>query len=153
MLLSSLESKSLSLIRQKEEDLTQATNKTIELEDHLRKAEMESEAWQRLAKENEAMIANLSNTLEQVRERMVLVSNKGEDTESCCGPCERRNSKEEEMESLRQRMACKGCNSRSSCLVFLPCRHLCCCYFCEALLDFCPVCKSAKEGCMEVFLA
>ncbi|KAI4316963.1 hypothetical protein L6164_024884 [Bauhinia variegata] len=152
-LFSYLEPKSMRLIRQKDEDLAQATRKTIELEDHLKNAEIESEAWQRLAKENEAMVEKLSNTLEQVRERMVMVSNRGEDTESCYVPCERGDEKEEEMESQRKRMACKSCNSRSSCLVFLPCRHLCCCYFCEALLDVCPVCKSAKEDSIEVFLS
>ncbi|KAI9113161.1 hypothetical protein K1719_015686 [Acacia pycnantha] len=153
--LSALESKSQSLIRQKEEDLTQAKKKTTELEECLRKAEMESKAWQRVANEKEAMVVSLRNTLEQVRERGVWDSNRAEDTESCSGPCEKseyREEEEEKVEKQRKRMACKGCSSRSSCVLFLPCRHLCSCYFCEALLDFCPVCNSAKEGCMEVLL-
>ena len=153
-LINSLELKSLNLIRQKEEDLAKAKKKSKELEECLKKAEMESQAWQRVAKENEAKVVSLTNTLEQVRERMALVSNQAEDTESCCGPCERREEQELEiMQTKGNIMACKSCNSRRSCVLFLPCRHLCCCYFCEALLDYCPVCKSAKEGCMEVFLA
>ncbi|XP_054792680.1 probable BOI-related E3 ubiquitin-protein ligase 2 [Prosopis cineraria] len=155
ILLSALESKSLSLMRQKEDDLMQAKKKTRELEDCLRKAEMESEAWQRLAKEKEAMVVSLTTTLEQVRERGVWDGNRAEDTGSCCGPSEERQYREEEekVERRRKRMACKSCNSRSSCVLFLPCRHICSCYFCEALLDFCPVCNSAKEGCVEVLLA
>ncbi|XP_028765446.1 uncharacterized protein LOC114723418 [Neltuma alba] len=124
-LLSALESKSLSLVRQKENDLTQAKRKSTELEDCLRKAEMESEAWQRVAKQKEAMIVSLTNTLEQVRERKVWDGNRAEDTESCCGPCEESQNKEEDEkeEKQRKRMACKS------------------------------LCNSAKEGCMEVLLA
>lgn len=146
------------MIKQKEEDLAQARKRSLELEDCLKKAEMESEAWQRIAKEKEAMVLSLTNTLEQVRERGLWDnSNKAEDTESCCGPCdEERREKEEEDEDDEEGKrirVCKSCKSRSSCVLFLPCRHLCSCYFCEALLEFCPVCKTAKEGCMEVLLA
>ncbi|KAF7829555.1 putative BOI-related E3 ubiquitin-protein ligase 2 [Senna tora] len=117
MLVNGLESKSMSLIRQKEDDLAEAKKKSIELEDWLRKAEIESEAWQRIAREKEAMVMSLTSKLEEVKERRVWDRQRAEDTESCSGP------------------------------------HLCSCYFCEALLEFCPVCKSAKEGCLEVLLA
>ncbi|XP_011034989.1 PREDICTED: probable BOI-related E3 ubiquitin-protein ligase 2 [Populus euphratica] len=146
IILKSVESKVSSLIRQNEEDLAQATKKTMELEVCLRKVEQESEQWQRLAREKEAVVVDLSNTLEQIRERLVTTSNKVQDAESfCCGSCDI-----EQVES-QKRVVCKGCNSRTSCVIFLPCRHLCSCKFCEAFLGSCPVCKSAKEASMEVF--
>lgn len=137
-------------MRQKEEDLAKATKKAMELEACLKKAEMESESWERLARANEAMVMDLSNTLEQVRERLVLVSNRAEDAESVyCGSssCVR----EQELEEESKKIACKRCNSRNSCVLFLPCRHLCSCKQCEAFLVSCPVCKSAKEASMEIF--
>ncbi|ONI32343.1 hypothetical protein PRUPE_1G362300 [Prunus persica] len=161
-LLRNLESRTLSLIRQKEEHLAQATKRAIELQDCLRKAEMESETWQRMAKANETMVIDLNNTLEQVRERLVFVSNEAEDAESCCGSCDRGGHRDNDRVAMLQehrvveekgkKLACKNCNTRRSCVLFLPCRHLCSCKSCEPFLGSCPVCESTKEASMEVFL-
>ncbi|CAK7346151.1 unnamed protein product [Dovyalis caffra] len=149
IVLKSVESKVVSLIRQKDEYLAQATKKNMELEVCLRKVELESEQWQRVAREKESMVVDLRNTLEQLGERLVMASNKVQDAESsCCGSCDR----EQDQES-QKKMVCKGCNSRGSCIIFLPCRHLCSCNSCEAFLGSCPVCKSVKEASMEVFWA
>ncbi|OMO87383.1 hypothetical protein CCACVL1_09092 [Corchorus capsularis] len=156
-ILKNMESKALYLIRRKEEDLARATKKTMELEANLRKLEMESDSWQRLAKENEALVLDLGNTLEKVRENLVWNSNnnRAEDAESIFyGSCDTQQQGGREMvnhEEESRKMACKNCNSRSSCFLFLPCRHLCSCKSCEAFLDSCPVCKSVKEASMKVF--
>ncbi|KAG8492145.1 hypothetical protein CXB51_015623 [Gossypium anomalum] len=150
-LLKTMEWKALYLMKRKEEDLARATKKTMELEACLKKAEMESEWWERLAKANEAMVMDLSNTMEQVKDELIRVSNNNtaEDTEShCCGSCDQRDDQQGEKKS--KRVACKRCRSRSSCVLFLPCRHLCSCISCEAFLDSCPVCKSVKEASMNV---
>ncbi|XP_038718544.1 BOI-related E3 ubiquitin-protein ligase 1-like [Tripterygium wilfordii] len=139
ILLRNIESKAMSLMRQKEQVLAQSTNKRVELEAQLKRAEMESESWQRLARENEAVVTDLNNTLEQVREQAAMASNRAGDAESSSGDG-----------SLW--IACKLCYSRTSCVLFLPCRHLCSCKSCEAFLSSCPVCKSVKEGSLEVFL-
>ncbi|XP_022751992.1 probable BOI-related E3 ubiquitin-protein ligase 2 [Durio zibethinus] len=150
ILLKSMESKALYLMRRKDEDLAKATKKTMELEASLRKAEMEIESWQRLSKANEATVMDLSNTLEQVRESLVWVSNTAEDAESLFyGSCD--TDQQGEVKDESKKMACKHCNSRSSCVLFLPCRHLCSCKSCDAFLDSCPVCKSVKEASMKVF--
>ncbi|MBA0624068.1 hypothetical protein Godav_009476 [Gossypium davidsonii] len=149
ILLKCMESKAMHLIRQKEEDLARATKKTMELEASLRKAEMESHSWQNLAKAKEAMIMDLNNTLEQARESLVWVSNAPEDAESLF-----RDQQEGEMKQKsnnNNKMACKHCNARSSCVVFLPCRHLCSCKSCETFLEACPVCNSIKEASIKVF--
>ncbi|XP_022766536.1 probable BOI-related E3 ubiquitin-protein ligase 2 [Durio zibethinus] len=151
ILLKGMETKALYSMERKEEDLARATKKTMELEACLRKAEMEVDAWRRLAKANEVMVIDLNNTLEQVRESLVWVSNTAEDAESLfCGSCDTEQGEVKE-ESSNKKMACKHCNSRNSCVLFLPCRHLCSCKSCEAFLDACPVCESVKEASMKVF--
>ncbi|KAE8677110.1 Detected protein of unknown function [Hibiscus syriacus] len=141
----------LHLMRRKEEDLARATKKTLELEACLKKVEMESESWERLAKANEAMALDLSNAVAQVKKGIIMVSNAGEDAESLCvSSCD---DKQEGKEDSSKKIACpcKHYNSRTSCVLFLPCRHLCSCMSCEAFLDSCPVCKAAKEASMKVF--
>ncbi|KAB2628271.1 BOI-related E3 ubiquitin-protein ligase 2 [Pyrus ussuriensis x Pyrus communis] len=150
-LLCNLESRTLNVIRQKEEELGQATKKAMELQDCLRKAEMESDMWQRVAKANETMVTDLNNELEQVRERLVLVSSETDDAESCCENRVAIMEEDQLAEEKRRKLVCKSCQARSSCVLFLPCRHLCSCKFCEGFLGFCPVCDSAKEASMEVF--
>jgi E3 ubiquitin-protein ligase BOI-like protein len=155
VLLNEFESKTSSLIRRKEEDLAQAKMRTMELQECLRKAEMERETWQRLAKANEAIVTDLNNTLEQVKERLVSVSHTAEDAASFCGSCERVDRGQEEEEAVKRssrKMSCKSCYSRSPCVLFLPCRHVCSCKYCEAFLGSCPVCSAVKEGSIEVFL-
>lgn len=154
VLLSSFESRASSLIRQREEDLAHATKRTMELQDRLSKAETESATWQRVAEANEAMVVDLNNTLETVRERQLLFSNGAEEAESfCVGSCER-GTRERQDVKLKgsKKLACKSCNSQTSCILFLPCRHLCSCKSCEAFLGSCPICESAKEASLEVFL-
>ncbi|KAE8729275.1 hypothetical protein F3Y22_tig00003725pilonHSYRG00299 [Hibiscus syriacus] len=148
-LINVMESKALHLMKRKEEDLARARKKTLELEACLKKVEMESKTWERLAKTNEAIALDLSNAVEQVKEGLIMVSNAAEDAESvCCGSCD----DQQEVKSSKK-IACKHCNSRSSCVLFLPCRHLCSCMSCEAFLDSCPVCKAVKEASMKVFWA
>ncbi|KAK8512576.1 hypothetical protein V6N12_075150 [Hibiscus sabdariffa] len=140
ILLQSIETKAEYLMRRKEEELVRATKKRMELEACLRRVEMESQSWQKLAEANESMAMDLSK-------RLFVERNSAEDEGSIfCGSC----NKEQE-EERDNKMACKRCNSRSSCVVFLPCRHLCSCKSCEPLLVSCPVCKSVKEGSIKVF--
>ncbi|TQD96359.1 hypothetical protein C1H46_018125 [Malus baccata] len=152
MLLKKIDSKTQVLLKQKDEEITQANRRQMELEDFLRKLEAENLAWQRVAQENEAMVMTLNNTLEQYRERAMFCNvNGGEDAESCCG-----NYREEEGESDggggKKMKACRRCNSGSSCVLFLPCRHLCSCKDCEAVLDYCPVCRTPKKASIEALL-
>ncbi|KAK6939323.1 hypothetical protein RJ641_028854 [Dillenia turbinata] len=156
-LLTRFETAAMNLMRQKDEDLAKATKQTIELEDSLRKAELENEAWQRVAKENEAMVIDLNNNLQQAREKLSLTSTT-DDAESCCDENRVKNRADSQVivvaeeEELGRRMVCKCCDSQNSCIVFFPCRHLCCCKACEPFLGFCPVCTGVKKASMEVFL-
>ncbi|KAB1207512.1 putative BOI-related E3 ubiquitin-protein ligase 3 [Morella rubra] len=159
-LLKKIESKTLTLLRQKDEEIARAANRTMELEDFLRRLEAENEAWQRVAQENEAMVVSLNNTIEQLKESAPCGFNNGaEDAESCCDVNTEREEQEEAEENRgryeveqREGMVCKSCNHRSSCVLFLPCRHLCSCKACEALLDYCPICRSQKKASIEALI-
>ncbi|OMO92746.1 hypothetical protein COLO4_17340 [Corchorus olitorius] len=167
VLVKKIESKASVLLRQKDEEIAKATNKTMELEILLRKLEFESQAWQRVAQENEAMVMSLNNTLEQLREQASCCFNNGvDDAESCCEVNGEEGIETEEnrggftghvfeqgQETTVKSMVCKCCNSRSSCVLFLPCRHLCSCKDCEAFLDSCPICRTPKKAIIEAIIS
>ncbi|KAM5550086.1 putative BOI-related E3 ubiquitin-protein ligase 2 [Rosa sericea] len=159
MLMKKIESKTELLLKRKDEEIAQAVKKRMELEDFLRKLEAENQAWQRVAQENEAMVVSLNNTLEQFRERAACGAM--EDAESCCDS--KQEEEEEDTGDYRggfnngvneeiKMMVCKGCNSKRSCVLFLPCRHLCSCKACEAGFDACPVCTTPKKASIEALI-
>lgn len=158
------------MFRRKDEEIAKAVNKSMELENLLHRLEMENQSWQRVAQENEAMIVSLNSALEQMRERACCCVNRGaEDAESCCDlnteeteqnrgvPCldgKEKVVEEEDEDGSRRKttMVCRSCNSRESCVLFLPCRHLCSCRNCEAFLDSCPVCRTPKKASIEALI-
>lgn len=153
MILRNLESKALVLMNQKEEEMSKALSKNMELEDLLRKMEMENQTWQRMARENEAMVQTLNSTLEQVKERAATCHDAGaavEDEGSFCvggGDGDRFPAKREISRS------CLNCGSNGvTRVLFLPCRHLCCCTDCEDGLLLCPICNTPKKNRIEAFI-
>lgn len=134
-------SKLMSLIKQKENDLAVANTRRMQLEQILIRSNMESKAWKSKALENESSVMNLTNKINQVKEKILLSQKSVQDEESCCGSS-----------SLTKKNNCKACNVQSTCVIFFPCRHLCCCKACEAHLVFCPLCQTVKEESMEIFL-
>lgn len=141
VLLQTYESRIKNLMRQKEQDLEMARNRRLELQKFLIKAEAEAQAWQKKAMENEAMVLDLNNRINQVKQSEEIQ----QDEESSTDPSIIRDCK-------FQKVACKLCNVQRQSIVFLPCRHLCSCRACESFLELCPVCESVKQGIMEVFL-
>lgn len=174
LIINSYESRSNALMREKEEDLEKMRVKTKLLEEYLKKAVEETEAWQRIAREKEEMVIELNNMLLMVQQNLSLVSqqnnivnnnnniisgeNEENDVESVCD-CESligRAGEERESEETEKKLfgcKCKWCNDGSLCVVFLPCKHLCCCKVCEPLLGLCPVCHSVKQGSLEIFFS
>lgn len=164
LLLMNYESKAQFLFQQKDEEIAKAVNRTIELEDLLKRMETENQTWQRMAKENEAMIMSLNKSMEQLRkgasaaaaDRQSSGNGVGvEDAESCCeivmnsAPVA---AEQPEVRVNRMPMMCKICCFRSSSVIMLPCRHLCSCNVCEAFIETCPVCNVVKEASIEALL-
>ncbi|KAB2097561.1 Baculoviral IAP repeat-containing 7 [Gossypium arboreum] len=172
VLVKKIESKASFLLRQKDEEIVKARNKTMELQNMLKKLEMENQAWQRVAQENEAMVVSLNNRLEQVREEQASCrfNNGVDDAESCC-ECEDNNegimetkgngsfaavdssNQRQEEQEEKTTMVCKCCYCRNSSVLFLPCRHLCSCKDCATFLDSCPVCRTPKKACIEALIS
>ncbi|GAB2267861.1 hypothetical protein Dimus_002837 [Dionaea muscipula] len=162
-LLKKLDAKATILLRQKDEEIAQANKRTIELDEFVRRLEVENQLWQRVAEENAAMISSLNTTIEQLREKASNLD-PAEDAESCCcvveenrGGGRRRDmdaeDEEEERSSGGMTAVCTLCNSNKSCVLFLPCRHLCSCKDCEALLHACPLCKSVKQASIQALFS
>ncbi|KAE8719134.1 GDP-mannose 3,5-epimerase 1-like [Hibiscus syriacus] len=156
-----MESRVCVLLREKDEEIVKATNKSMELENILKRLEMESHAWQRVAHENEAMVFSLNNRIEELREQASCRFNDGVDDAESCRECEEDEEKKEAMvfpavaadDDGERRMVCRCCYHRRSCVLFLPCRHLCSCKDCAVFLDSCPVCRTAKKGSIEALVS
>ncbi|RWR92347.1 putative BOI-related E3 ubiquitin-protein ligase 2 [Cinnamomum micranthum f. kanehirae] len=113
--LKGMEIKALFLERQKEEEIAKESRKTAQLEDLLRRVEIEKQTYQRTAIEKEAMAMALNKTLERIRGEMVC-SSSAEDAESCCDLPDKFN------EGIGK-MTCKACNSGESRFIILPWRY------------------------------
>ncbi|XP_057500559.1 E3 ubiquitin-protein ligase BOI-like [Actinidia eriantha] len=150
LILRKYEEKIVSLLKHKEEEIAKAMNRTMELEHFLRRMEIENQTWQRLAKENEAMVSSLNNTVEKLRENGCF-ANGVEDAESCCDLIDR-GERAGGNRGEREAMVCKSCHYRGACVIFLPCRHLCSCKDCQFSLDSCPVCGMTKKAIIEALV-
>ncbi|XP_075485124.1 BOI-related E3 ubiquitin-protein ligase 1-like [Primulina tabacum] len=138
------ESRVKFIIQQKDEQLSNARNKAIELQDFLRRAEMEAKTWETKATEKEAIVSDLNNQLKQFRLKEYSLCDSSSSSSS--------TKKMERTKEEGRKIVCKLCEARRSCVVLFPCKHLCCCTACEPLLGHCPVCGAVKEASLEVFL-
>ncbi|KAK4754617.1 hypothetical protein SAY87_002721 [Trapa incisa] len=157
-LLKRIETRSQMLIAHKDQEISHAVQKTSELQELLARLEMEREEWRRLAEEKEAMATSLNNTLEELRKDRACSTSKPQ--EPCFEVDNRGAGEPEEGEGTGENTmvvegaaACRGCGCRGASVVFLPCRHLCTCEMCSEVLDFCPVCDTAKKACLEALMA
>ncbi|KAG9156380.1 hypothetical protein Leryth_009250 [Lithospermum erythrorhizon] len=159
LIMKKYEAKIEYLLRQKDEEIARALNKKMALEDFMKRVESENQVWQKIAKDNEETVVSLNNTIEQLRESACLSTNVVEDAESCCENREFRATesileadKGGNLEQISKKVLCKGCNIRSSCIIILPCRHLCLCQSCEAFLHSCPVCGTEKKATIQALI-
>ncbi|KAI3736412.1 hypothetical protein L6452_15951 [Arctium lappa] len=149
-ILKKYESRSEALLKQKDEEIKRAITRRMELEELLRRTDIERQTWQIAAKEKEAMVMNLNNTIVQVREKWIKQQQQDhnhnhvvvEDEGSCCHG--------NDDVSMKNKNICKSCFSEDSCVVMIPCRHLCCCRSCDAFLHSCPVCKMVKKATIQL---
>jgi len=131
----------------KNEEIAKAANKAQEMENLLRRFEAEKREFEKIVKEREAMIITLHNKLEEEKKKpRVFMEN---DAKSCCGENEEVRT-EKRVRRGNNIMFCPKCNTSSSDVLFLPCRHLSSCKACEASLKACPMCGMEKNGVIEI---
>ncbi|KAL2331095.1 hypothetical protein Fmac_018676 [Flemingia macrophylla] len=142
-------------LKEKEEEIEKIGKLNWALEERVKSLCMENQIWRDLAQSNEATANALRTNLEQVMaQRAGAVVDGGggeemEDAQSCCGSTEEEEDKKEKKRESVRRM-CRNCGKEESCVLILPCRHLCLCTLCGSTLHTCPVCKSFKTASVHV---
>uniref|UniRef100_A0A0D9XSS3 RING-type domain-containing protein n=1 Tax=Leersia perrieri TaxID=77586 RepID=A0A0D9XSS3_9ORYZ len=152
-------------LREKEAELDAARRRAADLEERLRQASGEAQAWCGVARSNEAVAAGLRATLDHLLLRAaapaaqiaegfgdsdpILATGAADDAQSCCFEtkvaCDGA-----EATSPAAKWSCKSCGDGDATVLLLPCRHLCLCKACEPKLDACPVCLAAKNASVHI---
>ncbi|KAK6796408.1 hypothetical protein RDI58_004109 [Solanum bulbocastanum] len=160
MLVSAISERVMTKMKEKDEQIQRLGKINLVLQERVKTLYMENQLWRDLAQTNEATANSLRSNLEQVlahvtEERL----STEEDAESCCGSSNNNDEDEEEeavrilagdAQDKRNRM-CRRCGERESCVLLLPCRHLCLCTVCgSSLQDACPVCNSNMNATVHV---
>ncbi|CAN4081881.1 unnamed protein product [Withania somnifera] len=148
-------------LKEKEEQIQRMGKINMALQERVKSLYLENQLWRDLAQTNEATANSLRTNLEQVLAHVgdERISAGEEDVESCCGSSGAAEEEEEEIQGRRNIAAgeaqdnrmCKRCGERESCVLLLPCRHLCLCAVCgSCLFHTCPVCNSNMNATVHV---
>ena len=167
-LLEIVESQSAMILKENDGEIAQAAQTRLELEQFIRNLEVENLTLKREAQEKEALALKIYTAWEE--QRKIIDSSQGfnngvvaNDAEShwdeTCGGNEeigeeqggiREKKKMDEHITGTELMVCKSCDSRRSCFLFLPCRHLASCKSCDGVLIACPICGVSKKSSIEI---
>ncbi|XP_075488468.1 LOW QUALITY PROTEIN: putative BOI-related E3 ubiquitin-protein ligase 2 [Primulina tabacum] len=163
-------------LKAKEEEIEKIEKLNCALEEKVKLLSVENQIWRDLAQTNEATANALRCDLEQVlthvqdehQQHLIQRCRADEvalldDAQSCCG------SNYEEIGTLASaenqlrdnadygvksgNRTCRSCGKEESCVLLLPCRHLCLCAVCGSFLLTCPVCSSIKTASLHVNLS
>lgn len=174
-LVSAIEQGIQNRLKAKEEEIENIGKLNWALEERVKSLSVENHIWRELAQTNEAKANFLRSNLEQV---LAGVHNSGgarggeaaevmDDAQSCCssnhGGCEREDAAEvgspvaggngqRESSGVRNSNGrkCRKCGKGESCVLLLPCRHLCLCTVCGSSQLICPICKSTQTASLHV---
>lgn len=146
----------LKKLKAKDEEIEKMGKLNNVLEEKVKSLYIENQIWRDLAQTNEATANALRLNLEQVLNHLQQHEqqqqgrsgdDKGgdltDDAESCCGSNYEEGGK-------RNDRVCRNCGTGESCVLLLPCRHLCLCTVCGSSVNICPVCKSSKNASVHV---
>ncbi|XP_008456340.2 probable BOI-related E3 ubiquitin-protein ligase 2 isoform X1 [Cucumis melo] len=160
----------MRILRSKEEEIEKMGKLNWELEERVNCLSMENQIWRDVAETNEATANALRRNLEEVlllQEKTTVVVVEEEVAESCCEgggggteeDDERRMRKKKRKEEEdgggggeEEERRCKKCGKEESCVLLLPCRHLCLCTVCASSLHNCPICNSTNNASVRVIL-
>ncbi|KAK6150207.1 hypothetical protein DH2020_017732 [Rehmannia glutinosa] len=131
-------------LKEKDEQIQRMGKLNLVLQERVKSLYVENQLWRDLAQSNEAAANSLRTNLEQVLlhvgggnggdERVsggeIAGAAVEEDVESCCGSSDDAQDKDDVGSSCYNDRKCKRCGERESCVLLLPCRHLCLCNVC-----------------------
>ncbi|KAG5550874.1 hypothetical protein RHGRI_009346 [Rhododendron griersonianum] len=166
-------------LRAKEIEVEKIGKLNWALEERVKSLCVENQIWRELAQTNEATANSLRSNLEQV---LAHVNNNDhrcggtlddaglmDDAQSCCGSNygggdeeertladivgEGKVVKDKGCENNSSSRMCRQCGKEESCVLLLPCRHLCLCTVCGSSVQACPVCNSVKNASLRVIMS
>lgn len=175
-IISAVEEGIVKRLRAKEEEIEKIGKLNYMLEDKVKSLCIENQIWRDLAQSHEATANALRSNLEQVLSHVhndqfqrpggndCLIA---DDAESCCGSNYEEANRPDEMKIVKNQVddcktsgvnnqvgnrnrLCRSCGKEESCVLLLPCRHLCLCTVCGSSLHICPICKSTKNASVHV---
>jgi E3 ubiquitin-protein ligase BOI and related proteins len=156
-MLMAMEKQAAMILKQKQEELDKMVLQNTELQEQLNQFNAEKQLWFNMAKNNEAIAANLRSNLEQVllqnNLNVICNNNNGNSVIEGCGDSDEVNSACYDGKRISDRHACKVCRNKEVAVLLLPCRHLCVCDGCERRVDMCPVCNEKKKSSVPVLIA
>eukprot|EP01018_Ginkgo_biloba_P007494 Gb_11395 [translate_table: standard] len=151
--LSVIEEGVLRCMREKDLEMEKMNHRNMELEERVKQLKMEAQIWQSKAKNQEAMVATLRNSLKQA-----VGQNRGQNREQSkegCGDSEADDAESAHLDpnvedyrakplrgskDTKDQRTCKVCRKNDVSILLLPCRHLCLCRDCDIAVDSCPLC-------------
>ncbi|KAF8412720.1 hypothetical protein HHK36_000689 [Tetracentron sinense] len=164
-LVAAVEEGIMKRLKEKEEEMEKIGKLNWVLEERVKSLYTENKMWRDLAQTNEATANALRSSLEQVLAQVKDERFRGsreeeavaDDAESCCGSSDFGEDDETtrrlvetvgEREFVKDKInrLCRNCGEAESCVLLLPCRHLCLCTMCGTHLHTCPICRSNKTA-------
>lgn len=153
-LLGTVEETMARQLKEKEAEVEKAVRRNAELEARAAQLSAEAQAWQARAKAEEFTAATLQAQLQQAMINNGAGGCNAHLPESDGGEAEDAESVYVDPDRVIESIgpSCKACRKRVASVVLLPCRHLCVCTDCDAVLQACPLCFSIRTSSVEVFL-
>ncbi|XP_010472749.1 PREDICTED: probable BOI-related E3 ubiquitin-protein ligase 2 [Camelina sativa] len=152
MIIEAIEQGLAKRLRVKEEERERIVKVNYALEERVKSLSIENQIWRDLAQTNEATANHLRTNLDQVLAQVNDLrcaggsdadnnNNEEDDAQSsCCGSTK----------AAEGRKLCRNCGEEESCVLLLPCRHLCLCGVCGSSVHTCPICTSPKNASVHV---
>ncbi|KAK1417957.1 hypothetical protein QVD17_27093 [Tagetes erecta] len=143
-------------LKSKEEQIQKIGEINRSLEEKVKAITVENQIWRELAETSEATANALRNNLQQVLTEIHQQQHEEDnDGESRCGSNFEEDYYRGEVEGERKvndgiERVCRSCGKEESCVLLLPCRHLCVCSLCVSSLNVCPLCNSANSATLHV---
>ncbi|CAM6098086.1 unnamed protein product [Calypogeia fissa] len=162
-LIASIEEGVSRRLREKDVEIEKAKRRNLELEERVNQATMEAQIWQTRLKNSEATVSALRSNLQQAQQAVAL----SRESKEGCGDSEADDAASShhddsadaharafrENKELKEQRTCRVCRCNEVSILLLPCRHLCLCKDCDGRLASCPVCKSAKNASVQVYMS
>ena len=181
-IIEAIETGMMKRLSAKEDEIEKIGKLNWALEEKVKSLFVENQIWRDLAQSNEATANTLRSNLEhvlavQAKEDRTLgaglddqTSPLMDDAQSCCGSsggdgddgweekapewCALANGAQgNNGAGPTSRWLCRNCNKEESCVLLLPCRHLCLCTVCGSSLHTCPICRATKNASVHVNLS